>query len=266
MSPDWIFAAGAVTAVAAAARSTWSPCGLSMLSSITPFGERSRGHRYGATATWFVLGAVVGGLSLGGASAILALCVSDAGLPDRPAAVAVIAASFALAAAVADAGAFGEWLPIIRRQVDDAWLSRYRPWFYGAGFGWQIGVGVATYVMTAAVFLLIVLAALTADPAAAVVLGGLFGLARGLTVFLTSRARTPRALRELHRLLDRIGPSVRRMVITVELAVATVALAERWLVPGIIVGASAGVVTLVWSAHRRLPHTTVPGSAQVIEG
>jgi hypothetical protein len=237
-----------------------------MLSSITPFGERSRGNRYGATAAWFVLGAVAGGLCLGGASAILALCVSGAGLHERPVAVSVIAAAFALAAAAADAGAFGEWFPIIRRQVDDAWLSRYRPWFYGAGFGWQIGVGVATYIMTAAVFLLIVLSALTADPAAAVALGGLFGLARGLTVLLTSRARTPQALRELHSLLDRIGPAVRSTVVGIEIAVAAVALAERWLVPGIIVGASAGVATLAWSAHRRHPRPTVPGPAQVIEG
>jgi hypothetical protein len=237
-----------------------------MLSSITPFGERSRGHRYGATATWFILGSVVGGLCLGGASAILALGVSGAGLHDRPAAVSVIVAAFALAAASVDAGAFGERLPLIRRQVDDAWLSRYRPWFYGAGFGWQIGVGVATYVMTAAVFLIIAVAALTADPRAAVALGGLFGLARGLTVLLTSRAHTPQALRELHRLLHRLGPSVRNLVIGVEIVVATVALTVRWLVPGIVVGVSAVAVTVACSIHRQVPQTTVPGSAQVIEG
>ena len=51
--------------VAAAVRSTWSPCGLSMLSTITPFGERGRGHAYRATATWFVVGAAGGGATLG---------------------------------------------------------------------------------------------------------------------------------------------------------------------------------------------------------
>ena len=35
------------TACGAAVRSTWSPCGLSMLSTITPLTERARGHRYG---------------------------------------------------------------------------------------------------------------------------------------------------------------------------------------------------------------------------
>jgi hypothetical protein len=48
-----------VVAVAAAIRSTWSPCGLSMLSTITPIAERGRNHRYYSTATWFVLGAVL---------------------------------------------------------------------------------------------------------------------------------------------------------------------------------------------------------------
>jgi hypothetical protein len=266
MRLDWIFAAGVVTAVAAAARSTWSPCGLSMLSSITPFGERSRGHRYGGTAAWFVLGAAVGGLCLGAACGVLALGVSALGLASTSVAVSVMAAAVAVAAAAADTGVLGDWLPIIRRQVDDGWLSSYRPWFYGAGFGWQIGVGVATYVMTAAVFLLIALAALTGQPLAALVLGGLFGLARGLTVLLTSRARTPQALRDLHRFLDRVGPTVRAVVIGVEIAVATVALAEQWLVAGIVVGATVAAVALIWTVHRRIPESSVTGSAQVAEG
>ena len=61
-----------VVAVAAAIRSTWSPCGLSMLSTITPIGERGRNHRYYSTATWFVLGAVLGGATLGLGTALLA--------------------------------------------------------------------------------------------------------------------------------------------------------------------------------------------------
>jgi hypothetical protein len=266
MTLDWIFVSGVVTAIAAAARSTWSPCGLSMLSSITPFGERSRGHRYGATATWFVAGGVAGGLCLGALSGLFALVVSGVGLPSRPVAVSIIAGTAALAAVATDAGMFGDWLPLVRRQVDDGWLSRYRAWFYAAGFGWQIGVGVATYVMTAAVFLLIVLAALTSSFLAALALGGLFGLARGLTVLLTSRAGTPQALRELHRHLDRLGPAVRGMVIGVEIAVATVALAEQWLVPGVIVGTAAGLITLAWSIRRRIPQVPVTGSAQVLKG
>jgi len=56
-----VLALGVVVAFAAAVRSTWSPCGQSMLSQLTPVGEASRGYRYRTTATWFVVGAVVGG-------------------------------------------------------------------------------------------------------------------------------------------------------------------------------------------------------------
>ena len=55
----------AVVAVAAAIRSTWSPCGLSMLSTITPLGESGRRNRWAVTATWFVGGATLGGATLG---------------------------------------------------------------------------------------------------------------------------------------------------------------------------------------------------------
>ncbi len=54
-----------VLTAAAAARGTWSPCGLSMVSAINPFSEVSRGHRYVVTVLWFVAGAVVGGALLG---------------------------------------------------------------------------------------------------------------------------------------------------------------------------------------------------------
>jgi hypothetical protein len=262
---DWIVLAGVLTAVAAAARSTWSPCGLSMLSSITPFSERSRGHRYVVTAIWFVLGALAGGVTLGAGAAVLAMGASGLGLGSRPATLSILAAAVALGAAAVDSGVFGDWLPIIRRQVDDGWLRRYRPWFYGAGFGWQIGVGVATYVMTAAVFLLIVLAALTAQPATAVALGAFFGLSRGLTVLLTSRAGSPERLRALHRRMAQAGPTVRGGVIAVEIAVAALAIAQRWLLTGIVLGVAAGLSATAWSLRHRIPHPAFSRSAQVVK-
>src|SRR4029079_3849118 len=70
-----IAALAMLVAVTAAVRSTWSPCGQSMLSTITPLGEQRRGARFSWTASWFVLGAAVGGLTLGGAAMVLALGV-----------------------------------------------------------------------------------------------------------------------------------------------------------------------------------------------
>jgi hypothetical protein len=240
---------GAATALAAAARSTWSPCGLSMLSSITPFGERSRGHRYAVTAGWFVLGSVAGGATLGALAAALAAVAAATGLRSHPVMAAVLAATAALACAGVDAGVFGDLLPLRRRQVDDRWLARYRAWAYGAGFGWQIGVGVATYVMTAAVALLVVLGALTADPVAAAGQCALLGLARGLAVLLTSRAPPPAPLRNLHRWLDRAEGPVRRLAIAVQVAGAAVAVGDRWPVAGLFLGV-AGAGGLVKRAIR----------------
>jgi hypothetical protein len=231
---------GAVVAAAAAVRSTWSPCGLSMLSTITPFGERGRGHRYGWTAGWFIVGATLGGATLGAGAAGLAAVASAAGVAAHPGWVAGLIVLAAAAAAGIDAGVFGAVIPIWRRQVDDRWLARYRSWVYGVGFGWQIGVGVATYIMTAAVFLVVVLAGLTADPVAAVGLGSGFGFVRGLAVLLTARADSPARLRAIHRRVDRAGPVVRTAVIAVEVAAGLVVVVAQWPLAG-----AAGAVTAV---------------------
>src|SRR4051795_13514814 len=212
---------GAVVALAAALRSTWSPCGQSMLSQLTPVGEASRGYRYRTTAAWFVLGAVVGGATLGAVMAALAAGVSALGATSTT--VLGIAAGLAGLGAALDSGVLGVMPPFFKRQVNEYWLSKYRAWVYGSGFGWQIGAGVTTYIMTAAVFLTIAFGALTAGPVAALALGVLFGLARGLAVLLTARSRSTAELFALHRGFDALGESVRRGVIVVQLAVAVVA-------------------------------------------
>ena len=237
-----------VTALAAAARSTWSPCGQSMLSQINPIAETGRGQRYSRTAGWFVVGAVIGGVTIGGAAAGLASVTAAIGLGHRTA--LAIAAACALASAAVDAGTFGFAPPFIRRQVNEDWLSRYRPWVYGGGFGWQIGVGLTTYVMTAAVLLTIVFAVLTANAWVAVSIGGLFGLVRGLTVLLSAPLRTQADLYAFHRRFAAAGERVRQTVIAVQLLVAVVA---SWMGAPALVAAvlTAGAVALmVWSLSR----------------
>lgn len=249
----------AVTALAAAARSTWSPCGLSVLSSITPFGERGRGNRYWATASWFVAGAAAGGAALGTAAAGVALVVSATGVTGHPVAVASLAATAAAAGAALDAGQFGGVLPLVRRQVNDRWLSRYRSWVYAAGFGWQIGTGVLTYVMTCAVVLTVALAALTGSVLVAFGVATGFGTLRGLAVLLTSRADSPQSLRGLHRRLDRAGEPVRRVAISVQALVAAVSLG--WVSPAALVGVGAFGVAVLVTRRSRKPAATA-GAAE----
>jgi hypothetical protein len=100
-----------------------------MLTSITPLGERGRGNRYAVTLTAYVLGCLLGGATTG----VAARRVGSL-LPTLP--VLVLAGSACLAAALADDA---RRLPIGRRQVDEDWLTRYRGWVYGLGFGYQLG-------------------------------------------------------------------------------------------------------------------------------
>jgi hypothetical protein len=266
----------ALVAVAAAVRSTWSPCGLSMLSTITPFAERARGHRYGVTAGWFVAGSVLGGATLGAAAAGLAAVAAvtariGAGGDPRWPAILVTVAVVAAAGAAVDAGVFGPVIPLWRRQVDDGWLGRYRGWVYGVGYGWQIGAGLATYIMTSAVFVMVLIGAASRNPFVAWLVCVGFGLVRGLGVLLTARASTPARLRELHRRFSVAGPPVRAAVIGVQVAVAIVAAAAAawgrdaavgwWVLLAmvtVVFGAVAGaafVAAPVRSARRRTATT-----------
>ena len=247
---------GVVVAVAAAVRSTWSPCGQSMLSQLTPVGEASRGYRYRTTAIWFITGAVVGGTMLGGVMAALAAAV--AALDVSSVALLGIAAGLAVLAAAIDSGILGVQPPFFHRQVNEYWLGRYRAWVYGSGFGWQIGTGVTTYIMTAAVFLTIAFGALSAGPVAALLIGVAFGLTRGLAVLLTARLRTTAELFAMHRTFDALAEPVRRAVIVVQLVVAVIAIGAAW---GLFAGAIAFVALAVAVAIARGTRRRVTSNA-----
>jgi len=251
MSLDLVVAAG-VVAVGAAVRSTWSPCGLSMLSSITPLTERAKGHRFGVTASWFIAGAVVGGTLLGALAALLAAGWHGLHL-DRDL-VRAVAAIAAVAAGAVDLGLFPWQPPFFHRQVDDAWLRQYRPWVYGAGFGLQIGAGLATYIMTSAVVLTLVLAAMSGSPWVALGIGAGFGLVRGLAVLLGARATTPAALQSLHARFDAWEAPVRVGVGRLLLAVSVgLIMANSWRSA---VGWGCFVLVVDRQATRRRQHRT----------
>ena len=248
-------------AVTAAVRSTWSPCGLSMLSTITPLAEQGRGHRFRSTASWFVIGAVVGGLTLGLAMAALAAVIATFGL--APATLLALATAALLVTAGSDSRLLGHQLPNHPRQVNERWLDQYRSWVYGAGFGWQIGVGLAPYIMTAAVYALIVLGALTASPPTALALGVTFGLVRGLAILLGLSITSPASLVAFHRRFDAWREPVRRGTVVVQAVAATIAGAVTWgLTPPTLAVAVLASVCVVATMRTTLqPAASAPTTA-----
>jgi hypothetical protein len=230
-----LFLLGLVLAVAAGVRSTWSPCGVSMLSVITPLQEQGRGNRFRTTAIWFVVGATIGGATLGGLIGALAAIGARVGISLTLA--LLITSLAALIGVISDGKLLGFQLPGHDRQVNERWLDQYRSWVYGSGFGWQIGVGLATYIMTSGLYLLILIGALGASFSSALIMGTVFGAVRGLAVFAAGHVTSRAALNELHRRFEKWRQPVRRLMIAVIGGVGIVA--------GLLSGTSWGIVAAI---------------------
>ena len=236
-------------AAVAAIRGMWSPCGLSMLSSLNPVSERARGHRFWLTACWYVAGAVAGGAALGAGAALAAFGVGRAALGHG--AVWGLVLAFALVTVGSDTRVIGRSLPEHPRQVDERWLVKYRRWIYASGYGFQIGAGFATYIMTAAVYLTVALAVLTGSPLTAFLACVTFGAVRGLTVLVSAFATSPERLRVTHRRLAALaGPSL-PVAVAVQALVAVVAGGQLAGALGATLAAVAGLALLVeWRFSR----------------
>jgi hypothetical protein len=226
-----------------ALRGVWSPCGLSMLSTITPIAERARRHRYWRSAAWFFAGATLGGATLGAAMACGALLSRAAGIaPAARIGVAVTATAVCLAA---DARLFGLRLPERPRQVDATWVTRFRPWAYASGFGWQLGTGVATYVMTNATYAVILVGMVALAPATALEVGVVYGVCRGATILVGAPATSPVRLQALHRWLAASDRASVAVTVAVQLGFLAVCVANLGARPLVALGGGCTVLLLV---------------------
>src|SRR6185503_2769127 len=121
----------------------------------------------------------------------------------------------------------------IRRQVDERWLTTYRDWVYGAGFGVQLGVGAVTIVTSASIYLTWALELMTASPAGGAAVGAVFGAVRALPLLSFHRVHDPATLRAEHRRWQaRLRPA----------ATATV-LAQAGAAAALLAVAAVGVLT-----------------------
>jgi len=234
-APEVVRLALVTLAAVSAVRGAWSPCGLSMLSTITPLSEHARHHAYWRSATWFVLGALLGGLTLGGVMASGSWASHRLDLPAS--ARLVLCLVVAIVCLAADARIGGLRLPDHPRQVDATWVTRLRPWSYAGGFGWQLGTGVATYVMTNAVYTVILVAMVWLGPDQALALGVVFGACRGATILAGAAVTTPSRLHATHRWLA--ASDVASLALTMA--------AELWLVAVCVAAIDRRGVTVVGS-------------------
>jgi MFS family permease len=198
-----------------------------MLSSISPFGERARASRWWLTTTAYVVSSTLGGLALGYLAASVGALVPE-GWRWSPAGF-VLAALLLLVGLALDLRLGGLSLPSWRRQVDEAWIGRYRGWVVGVGFGAQLGFGVVTIITSSTTYAVVVLSVLSGTPWAGALIGGAFGLVRALPLVLMvrvdSRERLWSALKVVE-LRARFADSVAR------------------------VGLVTGALLLVWAAAR----------------
>jgi hypothetical protein len=189
-----------------------------MLSSISPLGERARGSRWWLTTTAYLAGSLVGGLAVGGLAASLGSLV-PVGWRSSPTAQ-VLLAVLLLSGLALDLGVGGMALPSWRRQVDELWLSRYRGWVYGVGFGAQLGFGLVTIITSATTYAVVLLAAWSGHLGAGLALGGTFGLVRALPS-LGLRRVTDRGA--LHRVFERVERWAKPVEIIARVALAAAA-------------------------------------------
>ena len=161
------------------------------------------------TVTAYVLGSVVGGAALGLLAAALGSLLPSSwrGSPTA----AILVAALLLAGLIVDSWVARVRLPTWRRQVDEAWLGRYRGWVYGAGFGVQLGLGVVTIVTSTTVYATVLLCALSGSPPVGMAMGTLFGLLRALPVLGLAGIHDRAALHRLFHRLDRWAPRADRL-------------------------------------------------------
>jgi len=125
-----------------------------------------------------------------------------------------------LAGAAADLRLLGLRLPTHRRQVNESWMTEYRGWAYGFGYGVQLGLAVVTVVNTSAICLTIAAAFLAGSMTGAAVLLGSFGLFWALILLRTRSVTRPRDLGNLYDAIERSQPVSRRITVGAQVLIA----------------------------------------------
>ena len=172
-----------------------------MLSSIHPLGERARNNRWSVTITAFTAGSIAGGAVVGGALGWLGSLS-----PVRDDLALLIVGGLALIAGGLDL--LGVRAAGPSRQVNERWIGSLRGTVYGFGFGAQLGAGLATFVVTWGVWVLLIAELLSGSAATGAFIGGVFGLGRAVAPLAAGWIDRPSRLTRFNAALARLARPV----------------------------------------------------------
>jgi hypothetical protein len=192
-----------------------------MLASIHPLGERGRGQRYATTASSYVLGAAAGGALMGAVLGFLGSLAASLGDPSNTL-IAWLVVAAASGALILEHRARNSHLLSWHRQVNEDWMTTYRGWVYGAGFGFQLGLGFATIITSGTVYLTFAMAFLTGSWPWGLAVGLVFRLTRASVALSVARINHPHQLRSAHRQLQRLAAPAQRVARGAQAAVGVV--------------------------------------------
>ncbi len=219
---------------------TWSPCGLSMIETIS--GPR---RHVGFCSLLFAVGAVVGGTATFGLLAVLGSLVGAHGL--------VLVAVLGVAAAIADVRG-RPIVPQIRRQVPEHWRRVLPLPVATLLYGILLGLGFTTFVYAVALWALAAISFLVAAPQTGALMGLAFGVGRALPICLLAPVAHRRAARSLVDAMAQrpvVLSVVRRLAAACLVIVAASALvgdAEGATALGAGTDPSASGTTVVWTS------------------
>lgn len=236
MLTNALVAAAFVTGIAG----TWSPCGLSMIETIS--GPR---RRVGLCCVTFAVGALAGGTATFGVLALAGSLVDAHGL--------VLVAVLGVAAAIADVRG-RPIVPQIRRQVPEHW-RRVLPLPVATFlYGILLGLGFTTFVYAVALWALAGIALVVGVPQTGALMGIAFGIGRALPICALAPVAHRRAGRSVVDAMAQrpvVLSVVRRLAAACLVVVAAAALvgdAEGATRLGAGTDPSASGTTVVWTS------------------
>lgn len=172
-----------------------------MLGTVTPLGERARGQRWLVTVIAYIVGSVMAGAALGGALGLVGAVAAVSISPQIRLLALLVVATVGL---LVDARLLPISIPSLRRQVNDIWLTRYRGWVYGLGFGLQLGAGVLTIVESSSVYAMLIACLMSVSAGWGSLIGAGFGLTRAAVILLVFRMNTPEQVFQINGVLRRL--------------------------------------------------------------